>query len=194
MKKATTSAGAVPAAIVDEAWQEVGASFDRFCLTAGLATLAAMMEEDATGLCGPRYGRAAGRDGYRWGKTKGKVGFHGGKVEVDRPRVRGRDGGEVVLPSWEAALSEDLLGKWALNLMLINVWRDNYDCRLASTMIAGERQCRVVFRRYQVATKTATDSRGDNYDNCRVLFFRWRIDNCRCALTATTIRLEGMNG
>lgn len=31
MKKATTSAGVVPAVIVDEAWQEVGASFDRFC-------------------------------------------------------------------------------------------------------------------------------------------------------------------
>ena len=121
MKKTTTSAGAVPAAIVDGAWQEVGASFDRFCLTAGLATLASMMDEEAAELCGPRYGRAAGRDGYRWGKTKGKVGFHGGKVEIDRPRVRARDGGELALPSWEAAQSEDLLGKWALNLMLINV-------------------------------------------------------------------------
>ena len=121
MKKATRSAGVVPAAIVDEAWQEVGASFDRFCLTAGLATLATMMDEEAAELCGPRYGRAAGRDGYRWGKTKGKVGFHGGKVEIDRPRVRARDGGELALPSWEAAQSEDLLGKWALNLMLINV-------------------------------------------------------------------------
>jgi len=121
MKKATTTAGVVPAAIVDEAWQEVGASFERFCLTAGLATLAAMMDEDAAALCGPRYGRAVGRDRYRWGKTKGKVGFHGGKVEVERPRVRTRDGGEIALPSWEAALSEDLLGKWALNLMLINV-------------------------------------------------------------------------
>ena len=100
------------AAIVEEAWQEVGASFERFCLTAGLATLAAMMDEDATELCGPRYGRAAGRDGYRWGKTKGKIGFHGGKVEVERPRVRARDGSERALPSWEAALSEDLLGKW----------------------------------------------------------------------------------
>ena len=39
------------------------------------------------------------------------------------PRVRRRDGGEVTLPSWEAALSEDLLGKWALNLMLINARR-----------------------------------------------------------------------
>lgn len=121
MKKSTTSAAVVPAAIVEEAWQEVGASFERFCLTAGIATLASMMEEDAVQLCGPRYGRAEGKQAHRWGKTKGKVGFHGGKVEIERPRVRGRDGGEQALPSWEAALSEDLLGQWALNLMLINV-------------------------------------------------------------------------
>ena len=35
--------------------------------------------------------------------------------------MRARHGDEVTLPSWKAALSEDLLGKWALNLMLINV-------------------------------------------------------------------------
>jgi transposase-like protein len=121
MKEFTTSAAVGPAAIVEEAWQEVGASFERFCLTAGIATLATMMEEDATRLCGPRYGRSEGKAGHRWGKTKGKVGFHGGKVEIDRPRVRARDGGEVALPSWETAMSEDLLSKWALNLMLINV-------------------------------------------------------------------------
>ena len=34
------STAVVPAAIVDEAWQEVGTSFERFCLTAGIATLA----------------------------------------------------------------------------------------------------------------------------------------------------------
>ena len=121
MKKSTTSVSVVPAAIVEDALQDVRASFERFCLTAGLATLASMMEEDATCLCGPRYGRADGKAGYRWGKTKGNVGFHGGKVDVERPRVRARDGGELALPSWEAALSEDLLGQWALNLMLINV-------------------------------------------------------------------------
>jgi putative transposase len=121
MKKSTTSVSVVPAAIIEDALQDVHASFERFCLTAGLATLASMMEEDATRLCGPRYGRADGKDIYRWGKTKGNVGFHGGKVDVERPRVRARDGGELTLPSWEAALSEDLLGQWALNLMLINV-------------------------------------------------------------------------
>ena len=54
MKKSTTPAAMDPAAMAENAWQEVGASFERFCLTAGLATLAAMMEEDAVRLCGPR--------------------------------------------------------------------------------------------------------------------------------------------
>ena len=121
MKKSTTATALLPASIVEDAWQEVGASFERFCLTAGLSTLASMMEEDAAQLCGPRYEHSDGKASHRWGKTKGKVGFHGGKIEVERPRVRNRDGGEVPLPSWETARSEDLLGKWAMNLMLINV-------------------------------------------------------------------------
>ena len=33
----------------------------------------------------------------------------------------GVDGVERVLPSWESAVSEDWLGKWAMNQMLINV-------------------------------------------------------------------------
>ena len=121
MKKITTSAAIGAGAIVEEAWQEVGASFERFCLTAGIATLSGMLEEDTVRLCGSRYGRAAGKEGHRWGKTRGKVGFHGGKVEIERPRVRACDGGEMALPSWTTAQSEDLLGKWAMNLMLINV-------------------------------------------------------------------------
>jgi len=121
MTKSTPAAGIVPAAIVEEAWQQVGASFERFCLTAGIATLAGMMERDAARLCGVRYGRDDGKDGYRWGRTKGKRGFHAGKIELERPRVRARAGGEISLPSWEAAMAEDWLGQWAMNLMLINV-------------------------------------------------------------------------
>ena len=94
MKKPTTLTAVVPTANVEEAWQEVGASFERFCLTAGLATLSNMMEEDAVQLCGPRYGREDGKAGHRWGKTKGKLGFHGGKVELERPRIRARGGRE----------------------------------------------------------------------------------------------------
>src|SRR6187399_1270038 len=120
MKKDITPTAAV-ASGVDEAWRDVGASFERFCLTAGIAALTDMMERDAAELCGPRYGREDGRRGHRWGQAAGKLGFHGGKVAIERPRVRARDGHELALPSWEAAQAEDWLGRWAMNLMLINV-------------------------------------------------------------------------
>ena len=67
------------------------------------------------------YSRGGYRAGCRWGTTKGKIGFHGGKVAVHRPRVRSYDGREVELPTWTAAQAEDWLGRWAMNLMLINV-------------------------------------------------------------------------
>jgi transposase-like protein len=125
MKKTITSNEASSAALlagkVEEAWQEVDSSFERFCLTAGIATLTEMMKKDAAELCGPRYGREDGLEGHRWGKTKGRVGFHGGTVAVERPRVRVKGGAELPLPSWETAQSEDWLGRWAVNLMLINV-------------------------------------------------------------------------
>ena len=121
MDKSRETPDGAPEAAVGEAWQQVGASFERFCLTAGVSALSRMMEQDAAEVCGPRYGHKDGKAGQRWGKTRGKIGFHGGKVSLERPRVRARDGEEMTLPSWEAAQSEDLLGRWAMNLMLINV-------------------------------------------------------------------------
>src|SRR5438105_799918 len=120
MKKDITPAENVAAGI-EVAWENVAVSFERFCLTAGVATLIEMMERDATEMCGPRHGRGGDRRGHRWGRTTGKLGFHGGKVDIERPRVRARGGAEVALPSWEVAQAEDWLGRWAMNLMLINV-------------------------------------------------------------------------
>lgn len=121
MKRITTIATALPPAPVGKAWEEVSASFDRFCLAAGIETLGMMMEGDAEAACGPRHARGPGRRGHRWGHTTGKIGFHGGKMAIERPRVRSRDGKELSLASWDRAVSEDWLGKWAMNLMLINV-------------------------------------------------------------------------
>ena len=88
MKKDST-----PVALgLEVAWENVAESFERFCLTAGIATLSEMMEQDAIELCGVRHGRSVDRRGYRWGGTRGKLGFHGGKVAIERPRVRARSG------------------------------------------------------------------------------------------------------
>jgi putative transposase len=120
MKRSSTSGAAPGPGLVGKALEEMTASFERFCLAAGLETLGALMEADATALCGPRHGRGAGRRAQRWGQTEGPIGFHGGKVAVGRPRVR-QGGQEVALPSWERAVAEDWLGRWAMNLMLVGV-------------------------------------------------------------------------
>ena len=115
----TSSLALVPSLRI--AWQDVESSFERFCLTAGIGAIEKLLCEDAQQFTGARHSRGGNRAGYRWGRTKGKIDFHGGKVAVHRPRVRGYDGHEIALPTWTAAQAEDWLGRWAINLMLINV-------------------------------------------------------------------------
>ena len=119
MSNSTTTSSMTPVPSLKAAWQDVDSSFERFCLTAGIGAIEQMLCEDAQRLAGARHSRGD-RAGHRWGTTKGKIGFHGGRVEVRRPRVRS-DGHEITLPSWRAAQAEDWLGRWAMNLMLINV-------------------------------------------------------------------------
>ena len=124
MKRISTTPTVLPSTkvgAVGKAWDEVSASFDRFCLAAGVEVLGAMMEKDAEEVCGARHARSDGRRAHRWGRTQGKLGFHAGKVAIERPRVRDLAGQELALPSWDRAVAEDWLGKWAMNLMLINV-------------------------------------------------------------------------
>src|SRR3982751_5550390 len=107
MTRDITPAGSPAIGAVDEAFAEVRASFDRFCLAAGIEALGTMMEADVTAPLGARQGRDAARRGPRWGRTRGRVRVPGGKIEVGRPRARGVDGREVTIPSWETAAQED---------------------------------------------------------------------------------------
>ena len=76
MKRFSTTATALlPGTLnaVGKAWDEVSASFDRFCLAAGIEALGAMLEKDAEEACGPRHWRGDLRRGHRWGRTRGKL-------------------------------------------------------------------------------------------------------------------------
>jgi putative transposase len=121
MTTSTTPSSPALVPSLKTAWHDVDSSFERFCLVAGIGAMEQMLGEDARRLAGPRHSRTRERTGHRWGTTEGKIGFHGGKVAMRRPRVRSYDGHEVELPTWTAAQSEDWLGRWAMNLMLINV-------------------------------------------------------------------------
>src|ERR1700722_42510 len=127
---------------LEMAWQDVDSSFERFCLTAGIGAIEQMLCEAAQRLAGAPHGRGRGRVGHRWGRTKGKFGFHGGNVAVHRPRVRGFDGHEIPLPTWTAAQAENWLGRWAMNLMLINVSDTQTQARRAVARGRSAGDCR----------------------------------------------------
>ena len=86
---------ASPLALVSQttvsAFEEARESFERFCLAAGIEAMEALLEEEATSICGQRYGRDADRAIHRWGATMSPVGFHCGKVGIRRPRLRGKE-------------------------------------------------------------------------------------------------------
>ena len=121
MNQISTSTAIPTRALKLEAMSNMSASFELFCLASGIEALGEMMDQDAQAICGSRHARGRDRRAHRWGRTKGKLGFHGGKVDVERPRLRGFDGKEHPIPSWEAAVAENWLGTWAMNQMLINV-------------------------------------------------------------------------
>lgn len=111
---------------VMQAFGRVKDSLEEFCLRAGLESLEELMARDVRSLCGERHVRAEGRCGYRWGTTQGAAPYRGRLLRLERPRVRGKDGAELVLPSWQAVASEGLLERAAHELMLLNVSTRKY--------------------------------------------------------------------
>src|SRR5207248_26776 len=82
MKTNITTATALPRAVLEpvlgpvgKAFEEVSASFDRFCLAAGIEALSKMIEKDAEEACGPRHSRGEARRGYRWGAREARSPF-----------------------------------------------------------------------------------------------------------------------
>ena len=102
MTRDITPAGSPATGAVDEAFAEVRASFDRFCLAAGIEALGTMMEADVTAACGPRHGRDAARRAHRWGRSG-----DGSASTVARSRSSARECGAWTArghdPSWETA-------------------------------------------------------------------------------------------
>src|SRR3979411_973003 len=70
-------------------------------VASGLRVLQAMLEDDRTAICGPRYQHQAERSASRAGTVPSEVVLGGRKVEIRRPRVRA-DGEEVARPTFRA--------------------------------------------------------------------------------------------
>ena len=91
----------------------------------GLRVLDAMLEEDRTALCGPRYAHQPARAASRAGTVPSEVVLGGRKVAVPRPRVRA-DGREVPLPTFQALAHTDPLNRRVVDQMLVGVATRQY--------------------------------------------------------------------
>ena len=89
--------------------EDVQHAFEGLCVQAGLQVLQELMEEDRVGLCGPKGVPDEARTAVRGGHTPASVVLGGQRLPIQRPRVRDRDNGELVLPSYEWASAADPL-------------------------------------------------------------------------------------
>jgi hypothetical protein len=92
----------------------------------GLLALGEVFEHDAERLAGPRGRHAKGRSHYRWGRSASELPFGGRRIVVDRPRVRGVDGGEAQLPTLEEFRALDPAPARVLNQILLGISTRGY--------------------------------------------------------------------
>jgi putative transposase len=94
-------------------------------LRSGLKVFSAMLEEDRTALCGPRYVHEPDRPASRAGTTPSEVVLGGRKVTIQRPRVR-TPTGEVALPTFQTMAATDPLDRRVVEQMLVGVATRQY--------------------------------------------------------------------
>ncbi len=107
---------------------------------AGLQVMGQLMEADVAAVCGPRGRHDPDRTASRHGTEAGSVTLGGRRVPVSRPRVRATDGsGEVAVPAYELFNSTELLGKLAMERMLVGLSTRRYPGRAGASRGAGHR-------------------------------------------------------
>jgi putative transposase len=97
-----------------------------FVMSAGMRALDAVLEDERTELCGPRYEHRPDRTARRGGHAPGELVFGGRRISVKRPRARNVNGEELSLPSWRQFSVEDPLQERALTQMLVGVSTRKY--------------------------------------------------------------------
>lgn len=92
---------------------------------AGLRVFTAMLEEDRTAICGPRYAHEPDRPASRAGTVRSEVVLGGRKVAMARPHVR-TAAGEVPLPTFQTMAQTDPLDRRVVERMLVGVATRQY--------------------------------------------------------------------
>src|SRR5262245_54900782 len=96
----------------------------------GLAALDELFREEAVALAGPKGQHQPARTHHHWGTAATELTFGGRRVHVRRPRVRGRHGGEALLPSVLRFRDRDPLTARMMQQLLAGVSTRQYEASL----------------------------------------------------------------
>ena len=108
------------------AFASIERSYFDLCIRAGQQVLDAMMEQDRTELCGPRWKRDPDRRAGRAGTAPSEVTLGGRRIQMTRPRVRSQAGQEVERPSFAFAAHRDPLDAHAVNAVACGISTRKY--------------------------------------------------------------------
>lgn len=97
-----------------------------FVQQTGMLALQELFAGEAELIAGPKGKHLPGRTHHHWGTTRTPLPFGGRHVVVERPRVRRRGGGEVVLPSVEAFRESDPLSARVAEQIVLGVSTRGY--------------------------------------------------------------------
>ena len=112
----------------------IRSTFDAFVLEQGLDALREFMEEEVNDLVGQKGKHRADRTTWRHGFEQGWIALMGRKVHITRPRVRSKDGHEIVLETYVWAQNQDGLIEAEMRRVLNGVSTR----RLATSLDAAE--------------------------------------------------------
>jgi len=93
----------------------------------GLAALDELFREEAVALAGPKGRHQPQRTHHHWGTAATELTFGGRRVQVRRPRVRRRAGGEATLPSVATFRTRDPLTARMMQQLLAGVSMRHYE-------------------------------------------------------------------
>jgi putative transposase len=93
----------------------------------GMAAVNELLAVEAASVAGPKGKHAVSRQFHHWGSTPTVVPFGGRKVVVERPRVRGKAGGEVALPTLEAFRAGDPMPARVAEQIVLGVSTRGYE-------------------------------------------------------------------
>ena len=130
-----------------------------FTTAAGLAVFRTLLDEELTGLIGPKHAKNPDRVGNWHGTTTGQVVLGGRKITVERPRGRlVGGGGEIGSDTWDVFAADDLLQQVIVERMLAGVATRRHV--LVAEPVGEQVKARsvsksAVSRRFITATETA---------------------------------------